>query len=45
VEHLKFGVGLVTNIVKGGRDYEITVDFPSAGTKKMLAGFAKLKKI
>lgn len=45
VQHIKFGVGLVTNIVSGGRDYEITVDFPAAGTKKMLAGFAKLKKI
>lgn len=44
VQHIKFGTGLVTNIVKGGRDYEVTVDFP-AGTKKMLAGFAKLKKI
>lgn len=45
VQHVKFGTGLVTNVVQGGRDYEITVDFPSAGTKKMLAGFAKLKKI
>lgn len=45
VQHVKFGTGLVTNVVRGGRDYEITVDFPSAGTKKMLAGFAKLKKI
>ncbi len=45
VQHVKFGTGLVTNIVKGGRDYEITVDFQSAGTKKMLAGFAKLKKL
>lgn len=45
VQHIKFGTGLVTNVVKGGRDYEITVDFPGAGTKKMLAGFAKLKKI
>lgn len=44
VQHAKFGTGLVTNIVRGGRDYEITVDFPS-GTKKMLAGFAKLKKL
>ncbi|MDE7297278.1 MAG: UvrD-helicase domain-containing protein, partial [Lachnospiraceae bacterium] len=44
VLHTKFGTGLVTGIVKGGRDYEVTVDFPNAGTKKMLAGFAKLKK-
>ena len=45
VQHSKFGVGLVTDIVKGGRDYEVTVDFATAGVKKMLAGFAKLKKL
>ena len=44
VSHVKFGVGTVTNIVKGGRDFEVTVDFPS-GTKKMLATFAKLQKV
>ena len=45
VSHIKFGEGTVTNIVEGGRDYEVTVDFDIAGTKKMFAGFAKLKKI
>lgn len=45
VSHIKFGEGTVTNIVEGGRDYEVTVDFDSAGTKKMFAGFAKLKKL
>ncbi|MBP5330786.1 MAG: UvrD-helicase domain-containing protein [Lachnospiraceae bacterium] len=44
VKHSKFGIGTVTAIVKGGKDYEITVDFP-AGTKKMLATFAKLVKV
>ena len=43
VKHIKFGIGTVTDITKGERDYEVTVDFP-AGTKKMLASFAKLKK-
>ena len=43
VRHERFGVGTVTNIVKGTRDFEVTVDFPS-GTKKMLAAFAKLQK-
>ena len=43
VKHIKFGTGTVTDITKGDRDYEVTVDFP-AGTKKMLASFAKLKK-
>ncbi len=45
VQHIKFGEGTVTNIVSGGRDYEVTVDFDTAGTKKMFAMFAKLKKI
>ncbi|MCR5684029.1 MAG: UvrD-helicase domain-containing protein [Lachnospiraceae bacterium] len=44
VMHAKFGIGTVTKIVKGGRDYEVTVDF-EAGTKKMLASFAKMKKV
>ena len=44
VSHERFGIGTVTNIVKGGRDFEVTVDFPT-GTKKMLAAFAKLRKI
>ncbi|WP_033168058.1 UvrD-helicase domain-containing protein [Clostridium sp. KNHs205] len=45
VSHIKFGVGLVTNINNAGKDYEVTVDFSGAGTKKMLASFAKLKKL
>ena len=45
VRHIKFGVGIVRDIVEGGRDYEVTVDFDKAGVKKMFAGFAKLKKI
>ena len=43
--HAKFGEGTVTNIVAGGRDFEVTVDFDKAGTKKMFAAFAKLKKL
>ncbi len=45
VRHVKFGDGEVMAIVAGGRDYEVTVDFDKAGTKKMFASFAKLKKI
>lgn len=45
VRHIKFGAGTVASIVSGGRDYEVTVDFDSAGTKKMFAAFAKLQKI
>lgn len=45
VKHLKFGVGVVTDITEGGRDYEVTVNFDKAGIKKMFASFAKLKKV
>lgn len=45
VRHIKFGEGTVKAIVEGGRDFEVTVDFDSAGVKKMFATFAKLKKI
>lgn len=45
VRHVKFGEGLVTGITEGGRDYEVTVAFDTAGTKKMFAAFAKLQKI
>lgn len=45
VRHMKFGEGLVTGIVEGGRDYEVTVNFDHAGVKKMFASFAKLKKV
>ena len=42
---MKFGEGTVTNIVEGGRDFEVTVDFDGPGTKKMFAAFAKLQKL
>ena len=45
VSHMKFGEGTVKAIVPGGRDFEVTVDFDAAGTKKMFAAFAKLKKV
>ena len=45
VRHMKFGEGLVRDITEGGRDFEVTVDFDTAGTKKMFASFAKLRKI
>ena len=43
VRHIKFGTGIVINIVDGGKDYEVTVDFEKSGIKKMFASFAKLK--
>lgn len=45
VRHVKFGEGTVLEIRSGGRDYEVTVDFDSAGVRKMFAKFAKLVKI
>ena len=45
VRHMKFGEGLVTGITEGGRDYEVTVQFDTAGVKKMFATFAKLQKV
>ena len=44
VKHIKFGAGTVENIVEGGKDYEVTVNFDRAGVKKMFAAFAKLKR-
>ncbi len=45
VKHIKFGTGQVMAIRDAGKDYEVTVDFPKFGVKKMFAGFAKLKKV
>lgn len=45
VRHIKYGEGVVTKIEQGPRDYQVTVDFDSAGTKVMYAAFAKLKKV
>ena len=45
VKHIKFGTGVVTAIVEGGRDHEVTVNFDKVGVKKMFASFAKLKKV
>lgn len=44
VSHIKFGVGKVKSIESATKDYMVTVDFQNFGVKKMLAGFAKLKK-
>lgn len=45
VFHIKFGSGVVKQILEGGRDYEVTVEFEKHGVKKMFASFAKLKKL
>ncbi len=45
VRHVKFGKGIVKDISDAGKDYQVTVEFERFGVKKMLAGFAKLKKL
>lgn len=45
VKHSKYGIGQVVAIESGGADYQVTVNFPSHGKKKLLASFAKLKKM
>ncbi|MBO4291865.1 MAG: UvrD-helicase domain-containing protein [Lachnospiraceae bacterium] len=43
VNHIKYGAGIVREIVREPRDYKVTVDFETAGQKIMYASFAKLK--
>ncbi len=45
VSHAKFGIGTVREIEDGPRDTEVTVEFDTAGVRKMYASFAKLKKV
>ncbi len=45
VSHIKYGVGTVTSLEEGPRDYKVTVNFDDCGQKIMYAAFAKLKKI
>lgn len=45
VKHIKFGRGVVTEMVRGGNDFEVTVHFDAAGEKRMFASLAKLRKI
>ena len=44
VRHIKFGTGVVLEIISAGADYEVAVDFTKSGVKRMFASFAKLKK-
>ncbi len=45
VKHIRFGEGTVLEILEGAKDYEVRVQFDTAGTKKLFASFAKLKKV
>lgn len=45
VEHRKFGVGTVSSIEEEGGDYKIDIKFEQFGVKRLIAAYAKLKKI
>ncbi len=45
VSHKVFGVGKVVAASPMGNDCLLTIDFETAGTKKLMANFAKLEKI
>ena len=45
VSHIKYGIGTVTSLEEGPRDYKVTVNFDDCGQKIMYAAFAKLKKV
>ncbi|HIZ56083.1 MAG TPA: UvrD-helicase domain-containing protein [Firmicutes bacterium] len=44
VLHPTFGVGIVTNMTRMANDVLVEIAFEKAGTKKVMANFAKLKK-
>lgn len=45
VAHVRFGEGTVLDIIDNERDFEVVVNFDTAGEKHMFASFAKLKKV
>lgn len=45
VKHMRFGEGMVTHLEPSSGDYEVTVAFDNGTTRRMMASFAKLKKI
>ena len=45
VNHATFGLGVVTDVKGAGGDAEITVNFTTAGSKVLMASFARLEKV
>lgn len=45
VKHIRFGTGTVLKMADKGSDREVTVSFDNGMERKMLASFAKLKKL
>ena len=44
VRHIKFGEGTVKGILEGGRDFEVTVEFDTAGVRKNVCHICKAEK-
>ena len=44
VNHATFGLGVVTDVKGAGSDAEITVNFTTAGSKVLMASYARLEK-
>lgn len=45
IRHTKFGEGTVTAIQEKSGDYQVSVAFDNGSTRRMMASFAKLKKL
>ena len=45
IEHERFGIGEVVNLVGAGDDCKATVKFRNAGEKQLLLKFARFKVI
>lgn len=45
VKHTTFGEGIVKSLSEKAGDYQVCVNFDNGSTRKMMASFAKLKKI
>ncbi|MCY3634861.1 MAG: DNA helicase PcrA [bacterium] len=45
VNHPKFGLGVVTDVKQTSGDAEITVNFTTAGSKVLLASYARLERV
>ena len=44
VTHRVFGDGVVTSVKPMGNDFMLEIAFTNAGTKKLMANYAKLEK-
>lgn len=45
IRHAKFGEGVILSVTPAGNDMLLEVEFQTAGTKKIMANFAKIEKI